>query len=150
MLEAALHHPCHKRISRATLMATIAMHKAQLPDSRPTPHVVWSACVSLAMCVELVLGIELSIYWNGIRGIWNVGAPGQLIPAIIGIRGLVKVVWVWWFRDGGAGEVVDDDDDDDGVGEELRECIEVFQRLRKEREDLAKEEEMASTVAAKV
>lgn len=147
MLEAALHDPCHKRISRATLMATIAMHKAQLPDSRPTPHVVWSACVSLAMCVELVLGIELSIHWNGIRGIGNVGAPGQLIPAIIGIGGLVKVVWVWWSRDGGAGEEVDDDD---GVGEELREFVEVFQRLRKEREDLAKEEEMANTVAAKV
>ncbi|KAL9068089.1 MAG: hypothetical protein Q9161_006442 [Pseudevernia consocians] len=142
MLEAALQDPCHKRISKATLLAAIAIHRAQLPNSRPTPHVVWSACLSLAMCVELVLSIELSIYWNGIRGLGDVGAPGQLIPAIIGIGGLVKVVWVWWSRDGDAVEEVDD-----GVGRELRECVEVYLRLRKEREDLATK---GQTVVAKV
>lgn len=142
MLEAALQDPRHKRISKATLLATIAIHRAQLPNSRPTPHVVWSACISLAMCVELVLSIELSLYWNGIGGMGNVGAPGQLIPAIIGIGGLVKVVWTWWSRDGDAVEGVDD-----GVGRELRECVHVYLRLRKEREDSATKEQ---TVVAKV
>lgn len=143
MLEAAMQHPHHKRISRFTLMTVIALHKAQLPPSRPTPHVIWSACVSLAMCVELVLSIELSIYWNRIGGIGNMGAPGQLIPAIIGIGGLVKVVWVWRSRSYGAVEVVDDVDE---VSEELRECLEVYQRLKREREEfLAKKEEMAKS-----
>lgn len=132
MLEAALQHPAHKRISESALAATAALHRAQLPSSRPGPHVVWSAGVSLAMCVELVLGVELSLHWNRVGGIGGVGAPGQLIPAVVGIGGLVKVVWVWWFREGDAVEGTEDD----GVGRELRECVEVFQRLRKEREDL--------------
>lgn len=148
MLEAALQHPYHKRVSKPTLLATIALHKAQLPPSRPTPHVIWSACVSLAMCVELVLSVELSLFWNRIGGMGNVGAPGQLIPAIIGIGGLVKVVWGWWSR--GDDKVEGVDCDDDGVGKELRECVEVYQRLKKEREEiLAREEEMADTAAVK-
>ena len=60
----------------------------------------------------------------------NAGAPGQLIPAIIGIGGLVKVVWVWWSREDDVEEV------DDGVGRELKECVEVYQMLKKESEDL--------------
>lgn len=74
----------------------------------------------------------------------HVGAPGQRIPAIIGIGELVKGVYIWWSRDDGVEEV------DDGVGKELRGCVEVYQRPRKEREDLAKEEEIASTAAAEV
>ena len=138
MLEAALQHPYHRRVSKSALMATIALHKAQLPTSRPAPNVLWSACASLAMCVELVLSIELSVHWNCIGGMGNVGAPGQLIPAILGIGGLVKVVWVWWSM----GNVVEEVDD--GVGKELRGCVEVYQRLKQEREDLAKEREVVN------
>ena len=75
MLEAALQDPCHKRVSKSTLLASIALHKAQLPTSRPTPHVIWSAFLSLAMCVGLIRSIELSLYWNRIGGMGNVGAP---------------------------------------------------------------------------
>lgn len=132
MLEAALQDPCHKQISKSTLLATIALHKAQLPTSRPTPHVIWSACASLAMCVELILSIELSLYWNHVGGMGNVGAPGQLIPAIIGIGGLVKVLWIWWSTADAVEKV------DDGVDKELRECVEVYLRLKQEREDIRK------------
>ena len=144
MLEVALQDPCHKWISKSTLLATIALHKAQLPTSRPTPHVIWSACASLAMCVELILSIELSIYWNHIGGMGNVGTPGQLIPAIIGIGGLTKVVWIWWSRTDTAEE------EDDGVGKELRECVEVYQRLKKESEDLLKRDQRTNSAAAEV
>ena len=143
MLEAALQDPCHKKIIKSTLLATIALHKAQLPTSRPTPHVIYSACISLAMCVELILSIELSLYWNRIGGMGNASAPGQLIPAIIGIGGLVKVVWVWWSTEDAVEEV------DDGVGKELRECIEVYQRLKQEREEMEKKKEVAKTAAVK-
>lgn len=143
MLEAALQDPCHKRVSKSTLLATIALHKAQLPSSRPTPHVIWSAFVSLAMYVELILSIELSLYWNRIGGMGNVGAPGQLIPAIIGIGGLVKVVWIWWSTEDAVEQV------NDGVSKELRECVETYQRLKQEKEDLEKKKKMVETGAAK-
>ena len=139
MLEAAMRDPCHKRVSKSTLLATIALHKAQLPMNRPTPHVIWSACASLAMCVELLLSIELSLYWNHVGGMGNVGAPGQLIPAIIGIGGLVKVVWVWWSTE----EAVEETDD--GVEKELRVCVEVYQRLKQARDDLEKKAKMVDT-----
>lgn len=80
------------------------------------------------MCVFLILSVELSIRWNKITGMGNAGAVGQLIPAIIGIGGLLRVVWVWWLK----GEV--EEVEDDGVGREVRECAELYQRLRKERE----------------
>lgn len=143
MLEAAMQDPCHKRISKSTLLATIALHKAQLPTSRPTPHVLWSACASLAMCVELILSIELSLHWNHVGGMGNVGAPGQLIPAILGVGGFVKVAWVWWSTDKAIAE------EGDKVGKELRECVEVYQRLKQEREELVKKEKMVSIGAAK-
>ena len=143
MLEAAMQDPCHKWISKSTLLATIALHKAQLPTSRPTPHVLWSACASLAMCVELILSIELSLHWNHVGGMGNVGAPGQLIPAIIGIGGFVKVVWVWWSMEEAVEEV------GDGVGKELRECVEIYQRLKHEREGLGKKEKTVDIGAAK-
>ena len=136
MLEVGMRDPCHKRICKSTLLATIAIHKAQLPTSRPKPHVLWSACASLAMCVELILNIELSLYWNRVGGMGNVGALGQLIPAIIGIGGFLKVVWVWWSQREAPEKV------GDGVGKELRECVEVYQRLKQEREELGKKEKM--------
>lgn len=132
MLEAALRDPAHKRVSESALAAAIALRRAQLPRSRPGPHVVWSAAVALAVCVELVLGVELSVRWNAVRGVADVGAPGQLIPAVVGIGGLVRVVWVWWSRDGGEVE----GGGGDGVEGELRECVEVYQRLREESGDL--------------
>ena len=143
MLEAAMRDPCHKRVSKSTLLATIALHKAQLPTNRPAPHVLWSACASLAMCVELILSIELSLYWNRVGGMGNVGAPGQLIPAIIGIGGFVKVVWVWWSVEKGVEEV------GDGVGKEVRECLEVYRRLKQEREGSGKKEKTVDTGTAK-
>lgn len=82
------------------------------------------------MCVELILSIELSLYWNHVGGMGNVGAPGQLIPAIIGIGGLVKVLWIWWSTEDAVEKV------EDGMGKELRECVEVYLRLRQEKKDI--------------
>lgn len=84
------------------------------------------------MYVELILSIELSLYWNRIGGMGNVGASGQLIPAIIGIGGLVKVVWIWWSTEDAVEQV------NDGVSKELRECVETYRRLKQEKEDLEK------------
>lgn len=128
MLEAALHSPHHHQLSSTTLATALALHKAQLPSHRPRPHTIVHAAAAMIMCVFLILSVELSIRWNKITGMGNAGAVGQLIPAIIGIGGLLRVVWVWWLK----GEV--EEVEDDGVGREVRECAELYQRLRKERE----------------
>ncbi len=128
MLEAALHSPYHKQVSQSTLISALALHKAQLPINRPTPNVFFHAIASLSMCIVLILSIELSMHWNHITGMSDIGAVGQLIPAIIGLGGLLRVVWIWW-SEGDIGRR-----EDNGVEEEIRECAEVYQRLKLEKE----------------
>lgn len=69
------------------------------------------------MCTELILQIELSIHWNGITGMGNRGAIGQLIPAIIGVGGLVRVVRAWWSNS---------ENEEAGMDIELKECAELY------------------------
>lgn len=68
------------------------------------------------------------MHWNHITGMSDIGAVGQLIPAIIGLGGLLRVVWIWW-SEGDIGRR-----EDNGVEEEIRECAEVYQRLKLEKE----------------
>ncbi len=78
----------------------------------------------------LVLLAELSIFWNHIRQLENVGTAGQMIPAIIGLSALAKVLWSWWKGGGQVGVK-----DEGGVGVELRECAAVYERLKAAREE---------------
>ena len=128
MLEAALRSPLHKQVSSSALITTLALHKAQLPANRPVPNVVLNAAASLSMCMLLVLSVELSLRWNSITGLGHVGATGQLIPAIIGLGGLFRVVWVRLASGEVRGRA------DDGAGKEIRDCAELYQRLKRERE----------------
>lgn len=43
-----------------------------------------------------VLGIELTLVWNHISGIYTVGSIGQLIPFVIGLGGLIQVCYDIW------------------------------------------------------
>ena len=124
MIEAALRSPYYKNISSGTLIVALTLHKAQLPPNRPTINVVYHAVASLSLCIVLILSIELSIHWNGITGLSNVGAVGQLIPAIIGLGGLLKVLWVWWTK----GDV--SEEQNDGVAKEIRDCAELYEMLK--------------------
>lgn len=63
--------------------------------------------------------------WNGIRDIGDVGTLGQLVPAFIGIGGLVKVAWAWR-RGGGRVGVAEED----GICAEVRACAGVYERLK--------------------
>ncbi len=92
---SALHSPLRKWISTKTLISALGLHKAQLPPHRPTSNVVYHAAASLIMCTELISNIELSIHWNRITDMGNIGAMDHLIPAILGFRDLARVVWVW-------------------------------------------------------
>ena len=40
-----------------------------------------------------VLGIELTLYWNSISGVYTIKSTGQLIPFVIGLTGLLKIGW---------------------------------------------------------
>jgi len=126
MLEEAMKSPLHQRISRPALETMLALHTAQLPKRRPFWRNIPRAAVALLMCIGFILSIELAIHWNDISGVGVVGVVGQLIPAILGVGGLVRVLWVWLTR-GDVGV-----EEEEGVGKEVRECAEVYERLRRE------------------
>ena len=46
--------------------------------------------------VVLVLQVELTIAWNHISGLSSLSSLGQLIPFILGVGGLIKVLWAKW------------------------------------------------------
>ena len=69
------------------------------------------------------------MHWNGVTGVGNIGAVGQLIPAIIGIGGLLRVGWIWWSK----GDVSETEGNE--VGKDVLECVELYQKLKKEREE---------------
>ncbi|RSM12419.1 hypothetical protein CEP52_002471 [Fusarium oligoseptatum] len=44
--------------------------------------------------VYSITGIELTLYWNGVRGVYDVNSTGQLIPLTIGLCGLVQTLYI--------------------------------------------------------
>ncbi|KAJ4218525.1 hypothetical protein NW759_008419 [Fusarium solani] len=67
--------------------------KPRWKDSRFYSDLVqW--CYRIFSLVYFVLGIELTLYWNGVTDVYSVGTAGQLIPLIIGVCGLAKGVCV--------------------------------------------------------
>ena len=62
-----------------------------------TPQ-VWTfmAIGNLFTIIALIVQVELTIAWNHISGLQNLNTLGQLIPFIIGVGGLLKVLWGKW------------------------------------------------------
>ena len=48
---------------------------------------------SLLVIFLMILQLELTISWNNISGLSKMNTPGQLIPLILGLCGLVRVLW---------------------------------------------------------
>lgn len=44
----------------------------------------------------MILQLELTISWNNITGLSKMNTPGQLIPFVLGLCGLIRVVWCRW------------------------------------------------------
>lgn len=44
----------------------------------------------------MILQLELTISWNNIRGLSIINTLGQLIPFVLGLGGLIRVVWCKW------------------------------------------------------
>ena len=84
---------------------------------------VWTlmAAETLLVLTMLVLQVELTIAWNHVRGLQRLDTVGQLIPCILGVGGLLQVLW-------GKGKGVVrgvDERVEAGVGAEQREEYEV-------------------------
>ncbi|KAL6714421.1 hypothetical protein ACLMJK_007844 [Lecanora helva] len=54
------------------------------------------AAWQLFFIVILILQVELTIAWNHVSGLQKFSSLGQLIPFILGVGGLLKVLWGKW------------------------------------------------------
>jgi len=40
-----------------------------------------------------VIGIEMTLHWNHVTGVYSINSVGQLIPFVIGLVGFIKAVY---------------------------------------------------------
>ncbi|RAH59108.1 hypothetical protein BO85DRAFT_261143 [Aspergillus piperis CBS 112811] len=57
----------------------------------PTSSMI-AAILSASTLIYSILGIELTLYWNSIRGVYSIKTTGQLIPFVIGVTGFIIVL----------------------------------------------------------
>lgn len=59
---------------------------------------VWTfmAMDNLIVIIALIVQVELTISWNHVSGLQDLNTLGQLIPFILGVGGLLKVLWGKW------------------------------------------------------
>lgn len=67
--------------------------------------------------------VELTIAWNRMGGLQTLNTVGQLVPFILGVGGLVKVVWGKWCL---LRKSVKEEPEFDDSGEEDRAAIEAY------------------------
>ena len=124
MFEKAMTSPQYKTVSPLALHAILDFHTAQMPNNKFVWTIVWQALFSLCVVAGLILSIELAVRWNSITEIASVGDVGQLIPAVIGVGGLLRVIWAWVSRSDLAAV------EEDGVEKEVRECAEMYDTVK--------------------
>ena len=75
----------------AHLISGIRLSKRTKADQR----LRWlhSAIGCLFIVIVQVVSVELTIRWNNIRGLQNIGSVGQLVPLMIGVGGLSNVLY---------------------------------------------------------
>jgi hypothetical protein len=56
-------------------------------------RILGSVGASIFSLAYSVIGIEMTLYWNSITGVYTINTTGQLIPFVIGLAGLAKVVY---------------------------------------------------------
>ena len=94
MFELAQSSPHYESLSFETLSTTIALKDMRLPDHIPPAAYLSFAFRKLIMLTVLILSCEVSLIWNHVGGTGSFGAVGHLVPAVLGIGGLVRVLWV--------------------------------------------------------
>ncbi|KAI9873282.1 MAG: hypothetical protein M1830_000584 [Pleopsidium flavum] len=95
LLHRGLTDPLHSCQNWRTLATISNIRITRLPDKTRKWYWIPSAIQTGVISIGLVLSIELTIGWNHISGVNQIGTVGQLIPFTLGIGGLVKVLWSW-------------------------------------------------------
>ncbi|KAL8782989.1 MAG: hypothetical protein Q9213_004946 [Squamulea squamosa] len=81
---------------------------SQIPLIVKTSVWAWQAVQQLIVFMLLVMQVELTIVWNHVDDLKTLGSLGQLIPFVLGVGGLLKVLWAkWCLIRKGIGEDVD-------------------------------------------
>lgn len=135
LIRTALLTPQHTLLSPLALRTCIAFHVSRLPATNRVEYSLLSAASTLLVVVGLVLAIELSIVWNGIRHMSDGDVRSQLVPASIGVGGLLEVLWTWrrYGRDDGGGlrhAASSLEEEKDEIAREAVDCAEVYDRLK--------------------
>ena len=124
LLSSALASPHHQSLDPSTLSTFLILHTTTIPTHTRKWYFVPSALLSFFISVSLVLAIEFCIYWNNITQTQDIRSVGQLVPLILGVGGLLKVIWSW-IRDG-RGE----DEEGKEIDKEVERCAEVYYKLK--------------------
>ncbi len=94
-LHRALTEPTHMDQSWRTLAIMTSIRFTRIPDTTRRWYWIPAAVQNGLVTVGLVLSIELTLWWNQINGVNQFGTVGQLVPFVLGVGGLVKVLWSW-------------------------------------------------------
>ena len=103
-----------------------------LSNSKTLPtYSLWAEMIySLFLQISLILALELSINWNRIGEVQSMRAVGQLVPFMLGLGGLLKVLWSFGrfhfhrlYKDGHIQKGIDDGN--------IEERAEIFANLKK-------------------
>ncbi|KAL8743814.1 MAG: hypothetical protein Q9190_003877 [Brigantiaea leucoxantha] len=68
---------------------------SQIPICRSAWVWVWMAFETFIIIIFLIVQVELTIIWNNVS-LSRFASLGQLIPFLIGVGGLVNVLWTKW------------------------------------------------------
>lgn len=97
-----------------TIASDLNLSQISVPNS--TTGWAFDAGRQFVFIILLVIQVELTIAWNHVSGLQSLSTVGQLIPFILGVGGLVKVLWgkgrmIWrsekeedWGREGLLGD----------------------------------------------
>lgn len=99
---------------------------------------IYDATKTLATIVLFIGQVELTIAWNHMGGLQTLNSVGQLIPFILGVGGLVKVLWgKWRFLKNGTKE--DPDSNEYCEGKEAIQAYQTWKKAYEQRIGLAAE-----------
>ena len=61
----------------------------------PKHALTWVFLCRLAVSTVVIVATELTIYWNNLSGVYELGSAGQLIPLVLGSMMLVHTLYRW-------------------------------------------------------
>ncbi|KAL8967097.1 MAG: hypothetical protein Q9183_003070, partial [Haloplaca sp. 2 TL-2023] len=123
IFNTAVDHPQYHTISTEYFNVILSFRTLRFPHKNPSSG-DFRALLTLAACCFLIISIELTIAWNHIEGLNSIGAVGQLVPAVLGVGGIVRVAWARWKESSNCRI------EEQAVPEGLRQAAELYEVLK--------------------